>query len=147
MPKEQGHKWFAVFWDWAVKSENAALRRGRQETVGGAGGRDDAGAVQPSLGRPDRAGEVAHHSVQGIEFCLQRLDVVVAVPGESSITSRTLPRSASGPSTRSGTHAFCICGKPYPSGMTPTTVVGVPPSWTVRPIGSGSPPRSLCHAS
>ena len=39
MPQEQGHKWFAVFWDWAVKSENAALRRGRQETVGGASGR------------------------------------------------------------------------------------------------------------
>jgi ubiquinone/menaquinone biosynthesis C-methylase UbiE len=39
MPQEQGHKWFAAFWDWAVKSENAALRRGRQETAGGARGR------------------------------------------------------------------------------------------------------------
>jgi ubiquinone/menaquinone biosynthesis C-methylase UbiE len=40
MTEEQsGHKWFAAFWEWAVKNENAALRRGRQETVGGARGR------------------------------------------------------------------------------------------------------------
>src|SRR3972149_1339288 len=35
----EGHQWFAAFWDWAVKNENAAIRRGRQETVGGATGR------------------------------------------------------------------------------------------------------------
>ena len=35
----EGHQWFAAFWDWAVKNENAAILRGRQETVGGATGR------------------------------------------------------------------------------------------------------------
>jgi len=39
MPAESGHKWFAAFWDWMVRSENTAVKSARQEVAGGARGR------------------------------------------------------------------------------------------------------------
>ena len=36
---EKGHRWFAAFWQWQNRHEPAAVRRWRQETVGGARGR------------------------------------------------------------------------------------------------------------
>ncbi len=39
MNPQPGHKWFAVFWDWMVRTESGAIRRVRQEVAGGAGGR------------------------------------------------------------------------------------------------------------
>jgi ubiquinone/menaquinone biosynthesis C-methylase UbiE len=38
MPKREGNKWFAAFWDWQTRHEPAAIRGWRAEIAGGAKG-------------------------------------------------------------------------------------------------------------
>ena len=53
--------------------------------------------------------------------------------------------ASSDPSTRSGAQIRWLTGKPKPSGITPTMVAVVVPSFTVRPTTLGSLEKRVFH--